>query len=25
VVTNLDERRILAGLMEALARHPESW
>ena len=25
VVTDLDERRILAGLMDALARHPESW
>jgi hypothetical protein len=25
VVSDLDERRILAGLMEALARHPESW
>jgi purine nucleosidase len=25
VVWDLDERRILAGLMEALARHPESW
>jgi inosine-uridine nucleoside N-ribohydrolase len=25
VVWDLDERRVLAGLMEALARHPESW
>jgi inosine-uridine nucleoside N-ribohydrolase len=25
VVSDLDERRVLAGLMEALARHPESW
>ena len=25
VVWDLDERRILTGLMEALARHPESW
>ena len=24
VVSDLDERRVLAGLMEALARHPES-
>jgi hypothetical protein len=23
VVLDLDERRVLAGLMEALARHPE--
>jgi inosine-uridine nucleoside N-ribohydrolase len=25
VVSDLDERRILAGLMDALARHPDSW
>src|SRR5215217_3191240 len=25
VVWDLDERRVLAGLMEALARHPERW
>ena len=25
VVSDLDKRRVLAGLMEALARHPESW
>jgi purine nucleosidase len=25
VVWDLDERRILAGLMDAIARHPESW
>ena len=25
VVSDLDERRVLAGLMEALASHPESW